>query len=325
VTPVERRLFRRALIATVAVAVLSRLALDPAWALTVDERSAVRWLLAVLWAVTGVWTLRAMGDEMGEHIDPARRVAAHVAVAAGGVVLALIVLGVLGISASSLLIGGAATGVIVGLAAQSSLGNLFAGLVLIFLRPYLPGDHVRLRSASFAGGEYGGTVSDLNLFYTVLADGSRRVIVPNASALSAAAVITPGPRWRLDVTLPAGCDVDGARRSLRTAVPGAELAISRWAPDGIQTTLDLPAQTSWAPIARWLDSLSPGPWAPAAPELPPPGAADGPPAAAGPGAAMPPSAGAGPSVSTAPTGGGGPAAGAGPLEEDSTTPRPKST
>ena len=40
----------------------------------------------------------------------------------------------------NLLIGGAVTGMILGIAAQQSLSNVFAGLVLLFARPYIPGE-----------------------------------------------------------------------------------------------------------------------------------------------------------------------------------------
>jgi small conductance mechanosensitive channel len=43
------------------------------------------------------------------------------------------------IKIGSILVGGAVTGVIVGIGAQSTLSNLFAGVVLFTLRPFLLG------------------------------------------------------------------------------------------------------------------------------------------------------------------------------------------
>ena len=40
----------------------------------------------------------------------------------------------------NLLVGGAVTGMVLGIAAQQSLSNVFAGLVLLFARPYIPGE-----------------------------------------------------------------------------------------------------------------------------------------------------------------------------------------
>ena len=44
--------------------------------------------------------------------------------------------------------GGAITGVVVGIAAQQTLGNFFAGLVLLFARPYVPGQRVPVTSGA---------------------------------------------------------------------------------------------------------------------------------------------------------------------------------
>ena len=53
---------------------------------------------------------------------------------------------------STLAVGGAVTAVVLGLAAQQTLGNLFAGLVLLSTRPFRVGDRVRL-----IGGALGRT------------------------------------------------------------------------------------------------------------------------------------------------------------------------
>ena len=55
----------------------------------------------------------------------------------GTVLLGL--LGLLRVNLGNLLVGGAVTGVVIGIAAQQTLGNFFAGLVLLFARPYVPG------------------------------------------------------------------------------------------------------------------------------------------------------------------------------------------
>jgi len=72
----------------------------------------------------------------------------------------LVLLGILqllNVNLSSLLVGGAVTGVVVGIAAQQSLGNFFAGLVLMFARPYIPGQRVIVRSGGM-GGPFEGEI-----------------------------------------------------------------------------------------------------------------------------------------------------------------------
>jgi small conductance mechanosensitive channel len=86
------------------------------------------------------------------------------------------------------LVGGAAfTAVVVGLAAQQTLGNLFAGMVLISARPFRVGERIRLQAGG-VGGSVEGVVSSQGLLYTTLARGDDRVLIPNTVVLAAAVV-----------------------------------------------------------------------------------------------------------------------------------------
>jgi small-conductance mechanosensitive channel len=96
------------------------------------------------------------------------------------------------ISVSQLLVGGAVTGVLLGIAAQQSLANLFAGLVLLFARPFRVGDHVRFRSGTLSG-QIEGIVTDVSLTYVRLETEDGRVLIPNSQALAAAVLLIPGP------------------------------------------------------------------------------------------------------------------------------------
>lgn len=58
------------------------------------------------------------------------------------------VFAVLGVSLQHLLIGAGLTGVILGIAAQQSLSNVFASVVLLFARPFAVGDRIRVRSGT---------------------------------------------------------------------------------------------------------------------------------------------------------------------------------
>jgi small conductance mechanosensitive channel len=94
---------------------------------------------------------------------------------------------IVGIDGRTLAVGGAATAVIFGLAAQQTLGNLFAGLVLLSARPFVVGDRVKLQGGGLAGSVE-GTVSSLGLMYTTFARGDDEMMVPNAVVLSSAVV-----------------------------------------------------------------------------------------------------------------------------------------
>jgi small-conductance mechanosensitive channel len=109
----------------------------------------------------------------------------------GYVVLLLSTLGAMGANLGALLLGGAITGVLVGIAAQQTLANFFAGVVLLMARPFTIGETVVLRSGPL-GGEYEGTVTDMGLFYVRLSTEKGPVEIPNAGVLTAA--IGPGAR-----------------------------------------------------------------------------------------------------------------------------------
>jgi small-conductance mechanosensitive channel len=99
----------------------------------------------------------------------------------------LVALGVAGVSAGSLVAGSAFTAVVLGLAAQQTLGNLFAGLVLLTARPFRVGERVRLQAGA-VGGSTEGVVSSLGLLYTTLARGEDRIMIPNNVVIAAAVV-----------------------------------------------------------------------------------------------------------------------------------------
>jgi small-conductance mechanosensitive channel len=68
--------------------------------------------------------------------------------------------------------------VIVGLAAQNTLGNLVAGISLLLYRPFKLGDRLQVIAPT---GVETGTVENLTLGYTLLkTDDNRRVVVPNS-------------------------------------------------------------------------------------------------------------------------------------------------
>jgi small-conductance mechanosensitive channel len=109
---------------------------------------------------------------------------------AGVVTIATISLYLLGIKPDKLLVGGAVAGVLLGIAAQQSLANLFAGLVLLFASPFRVGDHVRFRAGALSG-EIEGTVTDLSLAYVRLETAQGQMLLPNSQALAAAVLLIP--------------------------------------------------------------------------------------------------------------------------------------
>ena len=113
--------------------------------------------------------------------------------------LVLVVASQTEIDLSGIALSGAVTGVIVGIAAQASIANVVAGLVILFARPFRPGQYVTVRAAAFAGSEYSGVVGEITLFFTTILSGEQEIRVPNSSMVTS--VVTLRPQL-FDVYLP---------------------------------------------------------------------------------------------------------------------------
>ena len=103
----------------------------------------------------------------------------------GYAVALLGMLSMLSIPVGHLLLGGAIAGVVIGIAAQQSLGNAFAGMVLLMARPFAVGNRIRVRSGAL-GGEFYGTVTAMSLTYVSVLTDEGMLKVPNSSLLAAA-------------------------------------------------------------------------------------------------------------------------------------------
>jgi small-conductance mechanosensitive channel len=148
-------------------------------------------VLAVIALMVLGWTIardvgRGLGPALFRRMDPATAGTVGFLIRLVTILLALVVaLRIAGVEARTLALGGAFTAVILGLAAQQTLGNVIAGTVLLSARPFRVGDLVRLQGGGL-GGQVEGTVSSLGLLYTTLAKGEDSIMVPNSAVLNAA-------------------------------------------------------------------------------------------------------------------------------------------
>jgi small-conductance mechanosensitive channel len=124
---------------------------------------------------------------------------------------------------TALLAGASIASVVIGLAAQSTLGNLVAGVSITIYRPFRLGDTIQV--AAPTGTEI-GVVELISLGYTTLrtADG-RLVVVPNALAASQVSInlgstFTP---WPISVSIRVNRDTDleAARKQILAIATGA--------------------------------------------------------------------------------------------------------
>ena len=131
---------------------------------------------------------RALGPTLFRRLDPGTAGTVGFLIRLGFVGLAIIVaLRIAGLDPRTLAVGGAFTAVIIGLAAQQTLGNLIAGTVLLSARPFRVGERVRLQGGGIAG-QIEGVVSSLGLLYTTFSQGDDQVMVPNSVVLNVAIV-----------------------------------------------------------------------------------------------------------------------------------------
>jgi len=110
---------------------------------------------------------------------------------AGFSIVLVIAFSMLGVNLVSALVGIGFFGIVVGLAAQATLGNLFSGLMLLASRPFNIGDRIALitwqygkfppsLSHGWLEPAYTGSVKEITLMYTkIVTDSKALVTIPN--------------------------------------------------------------------------------------------------------------------------------------------------
>jgi len=120
--------------------------------------------------------------------------------------------------AGGLLASSALLGVVLGFAAQRTLGNFVAGILIALAQPIRIGDRVEYQGAA-------GVVEEVGLTYTFIRAGDRRrIVVPNEK-LASDVIVNASIRSRetfaeVSVPLPLNADLDGAVDALREHVAG---------------------------------------------------------------------------------------------------------
>ncbi|WP_245530585.1 mechanosensitive ion channel family protein [Alicyclobacillus acidocaldarius] len=215
------------------------------------DRQIIEWGIALAWFVVGALVVnqlrRTVNAMAARHPSADIRVLSVVnrALSAVGYAFVLVIgLNLLQVKVGSILVGGAVTGVIVGVGAQSTLANLIAGLVLFAVRPFQLGEYVSFRTYLFGGVEYSGTVVDVNWYHTILEEGGVRRVLPNASVVSSA--ITVGAREGnklCTVPLPYAISFRDFEAKMSEMTGGrATLAIREFGTDTYTVQVEIPAE-----------------------------------------------------------------------------------
>jgi small-conductance mechanosensitive channel len=170
-----------------------------------DSHRFGSWIAIVVCFLAGVAMVRLIANEMARLArlrgSPSAANSLRVVIQiVGYLVVIVVILGLLAVRVQSVLLSGAIGSVVIGLAAQQSLGNAFAGIVLLISRPFVVGDYITFRSGGM-GGQYDGEVTGITLMFTTLETAEGPMSFPNAAVLSSAAT---GKRERPPSSTPGG-------------------------------------------------------------------------------------------------------------------------
>jgi small-conductance mechanosensitive channel len=137
--------------------------------------------------ISGIYAVGRLADGMGRFLarrtlEAAAAIVRLVATGVGYLLVLIAVFELLGVSLAHLIIGFGLAGVVLGIAAQQSLGNIFASLVLLFARPFSVGEHIRVRSGTI--GVVDAWVLGIGLTYVTLQTEDGILKVPNSVVLA---------------------------------------------------------------------------------------------------------------------------------------------
>ena len=134
-------------------------------------------------------------------------------------ILAIIIIGILGIDTSSFLAVFASAGIAVGMALSGMLQNFAGGVLILMLKPYKVGDYIEAQG-------FAGTVREIQIFSTGLdTRDNQTIIIPNGPLATGSlknSTKAPTRRIDLDVEVAYGTDPDEVRQVLMNVINADE-------------------------------------------------------------------------------------------------------
>jgi small-conductance mechanosensitive channel len=184
-----------ALLLAIAAAVISHQARHDAFTANHLTNQIISYGTAVLFLVFGSIATYGLAGKSRQLLEPTAgqaqsAIVRYAILIVGAFTTLVITLVLFGVDVSQLVLGGAITTVFLSIAAQQALGNVFAGLVLVFARPFQVGDAVRLRAGAL-GGTLDGIVTDIGITYVRFDTDGSVMSIPNSQVLNA--VVGPIP------------------------------------------------------------------------------------------------------------------------------------
>jgi small-conductance mechanosensitive channel len=184
-----------ALLLAIAAAVISHQAHRDTFTASHLTNQLIAYGTAVLFLVFGSTATYGLAGKSRELLEPTAgqaqsAIVRYAVLIVGAFTTLVITLLLFGVDVSQLVLGGAITTVFLSIAAQQALGNVFAGLVLVFARPFRVGDAIRLQAGAL-GGTLDGIVTDIGITYMRFSTDGRVMSIPNSQVLNA--VVAPIP------------------------------------------------------------------------------------------------------------------------------------
>src|ERR671924_388809 len=141
-----------------------------------------------------------------------------------GLLSALLVIPQVRAVATGILASSAVVGIVVGFAAQRTIGNFIAGLLIAFSQPIRLGDYVETEG-------FTGVVEEIGLTYTFIRiDDNDRLVVPNekiaSDTIRNSSIRSRKKLAHVTVQVPLDTDLDAAVRLLREAVGERQVEIA---------------------------------------------------------------------------------------------------
>lgn len=202
----------------------------------------VRVLLSVLLLAGGVLIMRILEDQLQAYTEDADHITEHqegmafrlLQISVFGAIL-IAVISLWGVDLTGLLVGAGFLGIVLGMAAQKTLGSLIAGLVLMFSRPFEIGDWVEI-------GEHEGIVTDISIVNTRLRSfNDEAIVIPNDS-FSNRTVVNNSASERLRLSLDVGVaydtDVEFASEVALAAIEDQDMILNNPNPSVVPTAFD---------------------------------------------------------------------------------------
>lgn len=174
--------------------------------------------LAIVTLIIGLWVInrfiRTLNNNLTSKVDATLgQFVCSILSVILKVVLLISVASMVGIETTSFVAVLGAAGLAVGLALQGSLANFAGGVVILLFKPFKVGDLIEAQG-------YIGSVSEIQIFNTILKTGDNRVvIIPNGSLSSSSMVnINKETTRRVDLSFGIGYgdDIDQAKSLLQS-------------------------------------------------------------------------------------------------------------